>query len=163
MLWQNFCGRNCHIVFIISICEDFPATYLPVKSDPPGPPGEPTAEEVGGDFVSLTWERPKMDGGGRILGYFIEKKDAESSSWVRINQSPSPANIFNVPHLIEDREYDFRVFAVNEAGESPPAATGRRIRIKDPKGIISCRLSLVISLSVSLLSLSVSRFTKICG
>jgi len=90
--------------------------------------------------VSLTWERPKSDGGGRILGYFIEKKDANSENWVRINQVPSPPNIFNVPSLIEDREYDFRVFAVNEAGESKPTATGRRITVKDPKGIRQMRL-----------------------
>lgn len=106
-----------------------------VFSDPPGPPGIPDAEEVGGDFVSLTWERPKSDGGGRIMGYFIEKKDATSNNWIRVNQiSPTPATIFNVPNLIEDREYDFRVIAVNEAGESPPAETTRHIKIKDPKG-----------------------------
>lgn len=86
--------------------------------------------------MSLSWERPKSDGGGRILGYFIEKKDANSDNWVRINPAtPSPPTIFNVPNLIEDREYDFRVFAMNEAGESKPTATGRRIKVKDPKGI----------------------------
>lgn len=49
-------------------------------------------------------------------------------------QHPSPANIFNVPNLIEDREYDFRVFAVNEAGESRPTETARKVKVKDPKG-----------------------------
>jgi len=102
--------------------------------DPPDPPGEPEATEVGGDFVSLTWDRPKSDGGGRILGYYIERKDAASDNWVRCNQTPCIANIYNVPNLIEDREYDFRVTAVNEAGESKPATTGRRIKVKDPKG-----------------------------
>jgi serine/threonine protein kinase len=38
-----------------------------------------------------------------------------------------------VPNLIEEREYDFRVFAVNEAGESKPTTTGRRVLVKDPK------------------------------
>jgi len=101
--------------------------------DPPGPPGEPTGTEVGGDFVSLTWERPRSDGGGRILGYYIEKKEANADNWSRVNLTPHVANIFNVTNLIEDREYDFRVFAVNEAGESQPTGTGRRIKIKDPK------------------------------
>jgi len=85
--------------------------------------------------VSLTWEKPRSDAGGRILGYFIEKKDANSDNWARINQVPTPATIFNIPNLIEEREYDFRVFAVNEAGESKPATTGRRILVKDPKGL----------------------------
>ncbi|ESO03551.1 hypothetical protein HELRODRAFT_191869 [Helobdella robusta] len=101
--------------------------------DPPGPPGEPEAQEVGGDFVSLSWERPRSDGGGKLLGYFVEKKESTSENWVRVNQVPNPANVFNVSGLIEDREYDFRIFAVNEAGESKPAETGRRIKVTDPK------------------------------
>ena len=102
--------------------------------DPPSPPGEPEAQEVGGNFVSLSWERPKHDGGGRLLGYFIEKKEFNSEKWSRINTVPTPANVFNVPNLIEDREYDFRIFAVNEAGESKPVETSKRIKVTDPKG-----------------------------
>ena len=102
--------------------------------DPPGPPGEPEAQEVGGDFVSLSWERPKHDGGGRLLGYFIEKQEAGSDNWSRVNMTPTPGNIFNVSNLIEDREYDFRVVAVNEAGESKPVQTSRRIKVADPRG-----------------------------
>jgi hypothetical protein len=103
--------------------------------DSPGMPGEPTVEEVGSDFVSLTWDKPSSDGGGKIQGYFVEKKDAGSDNWSRINQVPCPTNIFNIPHLIEDREYEFRVFAVNEAGESKPSSATRKIKIKDPKGL----------------------------
>lgn len=84
--------------------------------------------------MSLTWQKPRYDGGGHILGYFIEKKDANSDNWVRVNQAPTPAAIFNVANLIEEREYDFRVIAVNEAGESKPAATSRKVLVKDPKG-----------------------------
>ena len=91
-------------------------------------------QSVGGDFVSLTWQKPRFDGGGHILGYYIEKKDSNSDSWVRVNGVPSPAAIFNVSNLIEEREYDFRVIAVNEAGESKPAATSRKVLVKDPKG-----------------------------
>ena len=52
-------------------------------------------------------------------------------------QHPSPGTIFNVPNLIEDREYDFRVIAVNEAGESRPTETSRTIKVKDPKGSVT--------------------------
>ena len=51
--------------------------------DRPGMPGIPDIEEVGGDFVSLTWEKPSSDGGGRIIGYIVEKKDANYDSWTR--------------------------------------------------------------------------------
>ena len=89
---------------------------------------------MGGDFVSLTWAKPTSDGGGRIKGYFIEKKDAKSDTWQRCNTHPCPTNIFNVPNLIEDREYEFRVFALNDAGESKPSTATRKVKVKDPNG-----------------------------
>ena len=91
-------------------------------------------QEVGGDFVSLSWAKPSSDGGGKILGYYIEKKEATSDSWTRVNHTPCVANIFNIPSLIEDREYEFRVFAVNEAGTSKPSSATRKVKVKDPKG-----------------------------
>ena len=110
--------------------------------DPPGPPGEPQVEEIGSDFVSLTWSKPTDDGGGRILGYMIEKKEVSSDNWVKINSVPSPANVFNVSNLIEDREYDFRIKAVNEAGESKAVSTSRKVKIRNPNGTSQVYLSL---------------------
>lgn len=69
-----------------------------------------------------------------ITGYYIEKKDANSDNWQRCNHSLCPTNIFNVPNLIEDREYEFRVFAVNEAGESKPSTATRKVKVRDPNG-----------------------------
>ena len=89
-------------------------------------------DSVGGDFVSLTWDKPRSDGGGKIKGYYIEKKDKNSDMWVRVNHQPTPACIFNCANLIEDREYEFRVFAVNEAGESKPSEGTRPIKVRDP-------------------------------
>ena len=43
--------------------------------DAPGAPGTPVISEVGGDFVHLSWEKPEMDGGSRIKGYWIEKRE----------------------------------------------------------------------------------------
>ena len=38
--------------------------------EPPSPPGVPDVTEIGGDFVNLSWLKPKSDGGSRILGYW---------------------------------------------------------------------------------------------
>ena len=35
----------------------------------------PEVEEVGSDFVNLSWEKPSDDGGGRITGYIVERKE----------------------------------------------------------------------------------------
>ena len=51
----------------------------PIKAklpfDPPSMPGVPQVTEVGGDFVNLQWDKPKSDGGARIHGYYIDKRE----------------------------------------------------------------------------------------
>ena len=51
--------------------------------DAPEAPGIPDVTEVGGDFVSLTWERPKSDGGGKIKGYWVDKREKGKEDWSR--------------------------------------------------------------------------------
>ena len=112
---------------------------LPLVSalpDAPAAPGMPDVTEVGGDFVSLTWDKPKSDGGGKLLGYYVERKDPAGDNWTRCNNTPCASNIYNIAGLIEDREYEFRVFAVNEAGESKPSTNTRKVKVKDPQGQI---------------------------
>ena len=41
---------------------------------------------------------------------------------------------FNVPNLIEDRQYEFRVFAVNAAGRGKPSGASNSVKVKDPYG-----------------------------
>ena len=73
-------------------------------TDPPGAPGDINVTEVGGDFVSLTWDKPLSDGGGRIAGYYIEKKDANSTNWTRVNMVSSV--LFLAMELIEKKNID---------------------------------------------------------
>lgn len=101
---------------------------------PPDAPGIPDVTKVGEDFVNLTWERPKSDGGSRIMGYFIDKREAGMEVWQRCNQNPVPQNIYNVPNLIEGRKYEFRVFAVNAAGLSPPSSNTSPVVVQPSEG-----------------------------
>lgn len=73
--------------------------------------------------MTLSWTRPLSDGGSRIRGYLIEKREVGSDIWQKCNQNPSAATSYDVTNLIEGREYEFRVFAVNDAGASEPAST----------------------------------------
>lgn len=70
------------------------------------------------DQVMLTWNRPQSDGGGRVRGYMIEKREIGSEIWQKCNQNPYPSANYRANNLIEGREYEFRVFAVNDAGSS---------------------------------------------
>lgn len=70
-----------------------------------------------------------------FTGYYIEKREANTDRFVRCNQDLCKPTIFNVHHLIEDRQYEFQVYAVNEAGLSQPSSTSTSVRVKDPRGI----------------------------
>ncbi|XP_067930808.1 twitchin-like [Watersipora subatra] len=100
--------------------------------DKPGAPGAPVVDEVGGDFVNLSWDKGS-DGGGRILGYIIEKREASAERWTRVNHELVKTLSYNIINLIEDNSYYFRVIAVNLAGESKPSDESGRIVVKDPK------------------------------
>ncbi|XP_042913936.1 myosin-binding protein H-like, partial [Parasteatoda tepidariorum] len=97
--------------------------------DPPGAPGTPKVTEVGGDFVNLSWTKPEDS---RVLGYWIEKQETGTNTWQKVNLSPCHTTQINIINLIEDRQYEFRVFAYNEAGSSPPALTERPVKMVDP-------------------------------
>ncbi|XP_067934437.1 twitchin-like [Watersipora subatra] len=101
--------------------------------DTPGAPGIPEVEEVGNDFVNLSWEKPADDGGGRITGYIVERREPKAEKWTRVNYTPVMALQYNIANLIEDFTYEFRVLAVNEAGEGKPSAISSRVVVKDPK------------------------------
>ncbi|ULT95623.1 hypothetical protein L3Y34_004374 [Caenorhabditis briggsae] len=88
--------------------------------DPPTSPINLEIIQVGGDYVTLSWQRPSSDGGGRLRGYIIEKQEEGHDEWFRCNQNPSPQNTYNVPNLIDGRKYRYRVFAANDAGLSDP-------------------------------------------
>ncbi|KAL1129846.1 hypothetical protein AAG570_012790 [Ranatra chinensis] len=108
----------------------------PVKAkapyDVPSPPGTPVVTEVGGDFVNLCWEKPESDGGSRIQGYWIDKREVNSDTWQRVNVAICLPTQINISNLIEGREYEFRVFAQNEGGLSLPSSASRSVKAKDP-------------------------------
>ncbi|XP_055385446.1 twitchin isoform X34 [Condylostylus longicornis] len=101
--------------------------------DPPSPPGVPKVSEVGDDFVHLEWEKPESDGGARIQGYWIDKREVGSSTWQRVNAAICLPTQINCPNLIEGRQYEFRVFAQNEAGLSKESQASSSVKIIDPK------------------------------
>lgn len=108
----------------------------PIKAkdpfDVPSAPGVPKVTQVGGDFVNLEWEKPASDGGSRIQGYWIDKREKGEQNWQRVNAVICLPNQINVSNLIEDRQYEFRVFAQNLAGLSEPSSASTSVKIKDP-------------------------------
>lgn len=83
---------------------------------------------------TLSWETPESDGGGPIIEYEVEIKETTSKKWRVCGKSNGSETHIFVDKLVLDMGYDFKIFARNEAGLSPPLLTddekivcGRRI------------------------------------
>lgn len=72
--------------------------------------------EVSKTSVSLAWQRPPYDGGSKITGYSVERRDAPNGRWVKANFTNIIELMFTVSGLSQGETYEFRVFAKNAVG-----------------------------------------------
>lgn len=84
--------------------------------------------------VSLSWSRPKDDGGSRVTGYYIERKETSTDKWVRHNKTQITTTMYTVTGLVPDAEYQFRIIAQNEVGLSETSPASEPVVCKDPFG-----------------------------
>lgn len=80
------------------------------------PPANVHIIEVTKNSVSLAWQRPPFDGGSKITGYSVERREAPSGRWVKANFTNIIDLGFTVSGLTQDESYEFRVFAKNAVG-----------------------------------------------
>jgi len=101
-------------------------------SDPPSKPKSLEISDLTKSTVTLSWDRPDFDGGSPVTGYYIERRQAYSSRFTRINKNPISDTRYTVKNLVEDEEYEFRIVAENEAGTGKPSDTTGSFIAKDP-------------------------------
>ena len=122
-------------------------THCSFTDVPSAPQGPLKAIDTSPNAITLQWKPPLDDGGSRIEKYVLEKKLKGSSKWQKV-----PVNILpdeteaTAKNLEEGQEYDFRVMAVNENGESAPLATTEPIKAKYPFGRFSYEGAIVHNL-----------------
>uniref|UniRef100_A0A3Q2DZI3 Titin n=1 Tax=Cyprinodon variegatus TaxID=28743 RepID=A0A3Q2DZI3_CYPVA len=88
---------------------------------PSDPPTQPEVTTITKDSMVVCWERPEHDGGSRINTYVIERRDKTGLRWVKCNKRTVTDLRFKVSGLTPGHEYEFRVFAENNAGLSQPS------------------------------------------
>ena len=90
------------------------------------------------NFVELQWTPPANDGGSKVTGYVVEKKQAGSDFWLKAHPNHSiPELQCQISELIENAEYEFRVKAINKAGESEPSFASSKVKITEYPGKIN--------------------------
>ncbi|XP_039989339.1 titin-like [Xiphias gladius] len=109
----------------------------PIRAmDPFTTASSPTDVEVTSatsEAMTICWKRPASDGGSRISGYIIEKREKQGVRWVRVNKKPVYDLRVKASGLHEGCEYEFRVFAENAAGLSEPSLPCPLTLAEDPK------------------------------
>ncbi|CAF1688786.1 unnamed protein product, partial [Adineta ricciae] len=111
--------------YAISVANDSGSCSIPLKVKVIAPPLPPTGpldiSNISKDHATLSWKPPKDDGGSKVAGYVVEKRDTSrgSDAWIPVIQNCKDTT-FTVPSLLEGHEYEFRVMAINENGTSDP-------------------------------------------
>uniref|UniRef100_A0A672P2N0 Titin n=1 Tax=Sinocyclocheilus grahami TaxID=75366 RepID=A0A672P2N0_SINGR len=100
--------------------------------DPCAPPGQPVVMNITRTSVSLSWVIPEFDGGAKVTGYIVERRELPDGRWLKCNFTNLQETFFDVTGLMEDQRYDFHIIAKNAAGllSEPSEGTGP-VTVKD--------------------------------
>lgn len=103
-----------------------------VARDPCDPPGTPEAIKITNDSVTIIWTKPEYDGGAKVTGYIVEKKELPEGRWLKANFTNVIETEYVATGLVMDNQYEFRVIARNAAGVlSAPSDTTGPITARD--------------------------------
>ena len=74
-------GKNYKLINIIIIMS------LWFYTVPPSEPSRPKVTMITKSTMTVIWERPAMDGGSDIDGYYLEKREKKSLQWFKVCQT----------------------------------------------------------------------------
>lgn len=103
-------------------------------TDLPGAPTDVTASNIHSTSLNLSWKAPARDGGAPVTGYYVERRTGMNPRWVAVNREPIHITSANISDLTQGREYEFRVMAENEVGNSKPSETAGPFKAQEPHG-----------------------------
>ena len=130
----NFYGNGVFIYIIVFILSVQPKTVFCISE----PPANVRISEIKKSSISLTWQKPPYDGGSKITGYTVERRDAPKGRWTKANFTNVIDTNFTVSGLNQGESYEFRVFAKNTVGSiSNPSLIAGPATCIDTQGKLS--------------------------
>lgn len=104
------------------------------SKDVPGPVRNLEVTETFDGEVSLAWEEPESDGGSKITGYVVERRDIKRKTWILATDRADSCE-YTVTGLQKGGvEYLFRVSAKNRVGTGEPVVTDKPVEAKSRLG-----------------------------
>lgn len=84
--------------------------------------------------VGLAWQEPESDGGSKIIGYVVERRDIKRKTWIVATDRAENCE-YTVTGLQKGGvEYLFRVSARNRVGTGEPVETDTPVEAKSKFG-----------------------------
>jgi hypothetical protein len=87
-------------------------------------PNAPTALSVRASAtqVTLSWRAATVTGGGPVRNYIVEYSRDSGENWISVVKPVSTSTSIAIRNLTRSTAYLFRVYAVNDSGQSQASA-----------------------------------------
>lgn len=100
---------------------------------PPSKPGKPEVVDSNKKQIKIEWKKPEKNGGSPIQGYNVDRKDPRTGRWVRLNKTPVKDTEFTDDKVQPNKEFQYKVSAINEGGESESSDISTPIKARPLK------------------------------
>lgn len=84
--------------------------------------------------MTVTWQPPVNDGGSPVINYKLEQKVSTEVGWNPVTTDDITDTKYTVTKLKTGKEYEFRVSAVNKAGQGKWSPPSDEVVVKAPVG-----------------------------
>lgn len=100
--------------------------------------------------ITIEWQAPRNDGGAPIRGYTLERRQGHSNRFLTVGRGLMLDTWYRDNSVYDGTEYEYRVSAENEAGQSAPCQPVGPIMVKEPFGkytLFCLPVSVIINIS----------------